>query len=137
MPAIYSDLKDKVVLLTGIGQVPQQYDKDIWGNGAATAKIFAESGAKIFGCDLDITSAELTKTRVTELIPDARIEIVQADVTKRGEVENLVKKCMATHGRIDVLVCNVGKSAPGGPPEMSDEVRVRDIAQLCLTGVRC
>lgn len=123
MPVIYTDLQDKVVLLTGIGQIPQEYDKEIWGNGAATAKVLTQSGAKIFGCDINLTSAQLTKTRVEDSVKNARIDIIQIDVTKRSEVEDLVKKCIDKHGRIDVLVCNVGKSAPGGPAEMSDEVR--------------
>lgn len=104
MPTIYSDLKDKVVLLTGIGQVPQEYDKEIWGNGAATAKVFVESGAKIFGCDVDHASAKATVTRVQQDIPNAQIEVVQTDVTKRSEVEALVAKCIEKYGRIDVLV---------------------------------
>lgn len=122
MPVIYSDLKGKVVLLTGVGQVPQDYDQEIWGNGAATAKVLAESGAKIFGCDVDLASAELTKKRVEENNKDVQIDVMQTDVTKRSAVEDLVKRCLQQHGRIDVLVCNVGKSAPGGPVEMSDEV---------------
>jgi len=134
MPVIYTDLQDKVVLLTGVGQAPQEYDKEIWGNGAATAKVLAQSGAKIFGCDVDMASAELTKKRVEEQVKDARIEVVKADVTKRDEVVELVKKCMDLHGRIDVLVCNVGKSAPGGPAEMSDEVSWKAPP---LTGCAC
>lgn len=122
MPVIYTDLKDKVVLLTGIGQAPQDYDKTIWGNGAATARILALSGAKIFGCDLDLTSAERTVTRVQESVKDAHIEVAQADVTNRTSVKSMVEDCMAKFGRIDVLICNVGMSAPGGPAEMSDEV---------------
>lgn len=125
MPIIYTDLRDKIVLLTGIGQIPQDYDRDIWGNGAATAKVFAESGSKIFGCDLDLKAAEATRTRIHEEIKDAQIEVVQADVTKRSEVEALVAKCIERYGRIDVLVCNVGKSAPGGPAEMTDEASWR------------
>ena len=122
MPVIYTDLEDRVVLLTGVGQFPQEYDEEIWGNGAATAKVLAQSGAQIFGCDIDLASAELTKKRVGEEVKNARIDVVQTDVTKRAAVVELVKKCMALHGRIDVLICNVGKSAPGGPVEMSDEV---------------
>lgn len=125
MPVIYTDLQDKVVLLAGVGQVPQEYDQEIWGNGAATAKVLAQSGAKIFGCDIDLASAELTKERVEEEVKDARIEVKKADVTKRAEVVELVKQCMDMHGRIDVLICNVGRSAPGGPAEMTDEVSMK------------
>lgn len=123
MPVIYTDLKDKIALITGIGQARQDREKDIWGNGAATAKILAGTGMKVFGCDIDLASAELTKQRVKQDLPDAVIHVMQADVTKQEEVENLVKSCIQTHGRIDVLVCNVGKSAPGGPAEMSQEVK--------------
>lgn len=132
MPVIYTDLQDRVVLLTGIGQFPQEYDKEIWGNGAATAKVLAQSGAKIFGCDINFPSALLTKKRVEDSVKNARIDVMQIDVTKRSEVESLVKKCVEKHGRIDVLVCNVGKSAPGGPAEMSDEVHPLDSgARIC------
>lgn len=124
MPVIYTDLEAKVILLTGIGQVPQEYDKQIWGNGAAMAKVLAQSKAKIFGCDLNLESAELTKQRVEQDVPGAEVEVVKTDVTKRAEVETLVNQCMQRYGRIDVLVCNVGKSAPGGPAEMSEEVSV-------------
>lgn len=123
MPVIYTDLKDKVALITGVGQVPQDQDEEIWGNGAATAKVLAATGMKIFGCDIDLASAELIKKRVEADVPDANVHVMQADVTKKGNVEELVRLCMETHGRIDVLVCNVGKSAPGGPAEMSNEVR--------------
>lgn len=123
MPVIYTDLKGKVALITGIGQVPQDREKDIWGNGAATAKTLAGMGMKIFGCDIDISSAKSTKQRVKQDLPDASIDVVQTDVTKKEEVEELVKLCIEAHGRIDVLVCNVGKSAPGGPAEMSTEVK--------------
>lgn len=132
MPVIYTDLKDKIVLLTGIGQVPQAHDQSIWGNGAATARILAQNGAKIFGCDVDLESAKLTVTRVTETVKDADIKVVQTDVTKRADAEALVKDCMERYGRIDILICNVGKSAPGGPAEMSDEVW-RDQIDVNLT----
>ena len=123
MPVIYTDLKDKVVLISGIGQAKQSQDSSIWGNGAATAKVLTQSGAKIFGCDHDLGSAEATKRRVLEEVPNAVVDVVKTDVTKREEVVQMVKACLDKHGRIDVLICNVGKSAPGGPVDMSEEVR--------------
>lgn len=123
MPVIYTDLRDKVIFIAGIGQVPQPHDDTIWGNGAATAKVLAQSSARVFGCDLDLSAAELTKKRVEEDIPGAVVDVVQADVTKHEDVKRVVAACLEKHGRIDVLVCNVGKSAPGGPVEMSEEVR--------------
>ena len=47
----YPDLKGKVALITGIGQVGIPESKT-WGNGAATARVLSYNGVKIFGCDL-------------------------------------------------------------------------------------
>lgn len=119
MPAIYTDLRDKIVLLTGIGQVG---DRSMWGNGAATAKTLATSGAKIFGCDLYIEAAQHTKRRIEKEVEGAEVEVVSADVTKSESVRELVRKCVERFGRVDILVNNVGRSDPGGPVEMSEEV---------------
>lgn len=43
------------------------------------------------------------------------------DVTKSDQCKLLVDSCMQKHGRIDILVNNVGKSEPGGPAELSEE----------------
>jgi NAD(P)-dependent dehydrogenase (short-subunit alcohol dehydrogenase family) len=47
---------------------------------------------------------------------------VQCDVTDSKAVAAMVAKAVKDFGRIDVLVNNVGGSAPGGPVEMSEEV---------------
>ena len=43
------------------------------------------------------------------------------DVTDPEAVAAMVEACVAAYGRIDVLVNNVGGSAPGGPVELSLE----------------
>lgn len=58
----YKDLEGKVAIVTGIGQMG---DPNMWGNGAAAAKVLAcENGVKVFGCDLYLDAAEHTKKRV-------------------------------------------------------------------------
>jgi NAD(P)-dependent dehydrogenase (short-subunit alcohol dehydrogenase family) len=44
------------------------------------------------------------------------------DVTDGRAVADMVRACLERYGRIDVLVNNVGGSAPGGPVELSEEV---------------
>ena len=44
------------------------------------------------------------------------------DVTDSRAVGEMVAACLERHGRIDVMVNNVGGSAPGGPVEMSEDV---------------
>lgn len=126
MPITFSDLHNKVALVTGVGQVSVPSGTpnadSIWGNGAATAKLLAQTGVRVFGCDLNIDAAQYTKSRIEAEIPGAQIEVVRTDVTKRAEVDALAKACVDKYGSIDVLVCNVGMSAPGSPVDMSDEV---------------
>ena len=44
------------------------------------------------------------------------------DATSSSSCQKVIEACMAKHGRIDILVNNVGRSEPGGPAEMSEEV---------------
>lgn len=41
-------------------------------------------------------------------------------MTKHDQCQALVAACLARHGRVDILVNNVGKSEPGGPAELSE-----------------
>lgn len=114
---MYPEFKDKVVLLTGIGQ---NGDPKMWGNGTATALVLARNGAKVFGCDVRLPAAEYAQQR---LRAEGRIcDVMKADVTIEKDVKAMVDTCMARHGRIDILVNNVGVSEPGGPAEMTPDV---------------
>jgi NAD(P)-dependent dehydrogenase (short-subunit alcohol dehydrogenase family) len=115
---VYPSLKDKIVLLTGIGQTG---DPNMWGNGAATARIFCGNGAKVFGCDLRLESAQATQKRLSSEFGKGVCEVMAADVTKSADVQKLVDACVEKFGRIDILVNNVGLSMKGGPAEMDEE----------------
>ena len=106
-----SRLKDKVAIVTGAGSVGPG-----WGNGRATVARFVEEGAKVFAVDRDAQRLEETLARA----PGARPHL--CDVTDGAAVAAMVKACVGEFGRVDVLVNNVGGSAPGGPVEMSEEV---------------
>ncbi|KAF4865655.1 3-oxoacyl-[acyl-carrier-protein] reductase FabG [Colletotrichum siamense] len=115
--ASYPDLRDKIVFLTGIGQ---SGDQEMWGNGAATARLLARQGAKIFGCDLYLEPAQHTQKRIVAEGGD--VTVVAADVTNDESVKSAVDACLAKYGRIDILINNVGRSEPGGPAEMTEKV---------------
>ncbi len=108
-------LQDKIAVITGAGAVGPG-----WGNGRATCVRFAEEGAKIFAVDRNPASTAETVARVKDV--GGEIVVHQCDVTDSGSVATMVKACIDRFGRIDVLVNNVGGSAPGGPVEMSEEV---------------
>lgn len=130
---IYPDLKGKVALVTGIGQVPQTKDSELWGNGASTARLLARNGVKIFGCDLNIQDAERTKSRIADETPGAEMEITVADVTKADQVKEMVQAVLKKYGRIDLLVNNVGTSRRGGPAELSEAVCAHGLSFSCAS----
>jgi NAD(P)-dependent dehydrogenase (short-subunit alcohol dehydrogenase family) len=108
-------LDGKVALVTGCGTKGEG-----WGNGKATAVLLARQGAKVYGCDLDLEAAEATRRIIQD--ESGTAEVQSADVTKGTEVKALVQACLARFGRIDILVNNVGRSEPGDPVSMTEEV---------------
>lgn len=122
-PAIfptYPDLPNRVALITGIGQVGSP-TSTTWGNGAAVARLLAYNGVKIFGCDLHLSAAQRTKERLLADYPNADVEVMVADVTQQSDVSAFVSAAVKKHGRVDILVNNVGMTAPGSPSTMSEE----------------
>lgn len=111
-------LDQKVALIFGAGSVGPG-----WGNGRASAVLFARNGAKIFGSDLNIEAAQATADLVADEGGEA--QVVACDITDPGQIETTVQACLDRFGRIDVLMNNVGGSMPGGPVEMTPEVWMR------------
>ena len=74
----------------------------MWGNGAATAHVFAQQDAKIYACDLNLRSAQYTQQKINA--EGGEITVIECDVTKDAQVKGMVDACMKKYGRIDVLV---------------------------------
>ncbi len=115
-------LQDKVALVIGAGSVGPG-----WGNGRAIAARFAEEGAKVLGTDLDAEAVAVTRRMIEERSGGIFVDKV-ADATDKGDLDDAVAACLDRFGRIDILVNNVGGSAPGDAVSMSDEVWERQIA---------
>jgi NAD(P)-dependent dehydrogenase (short-subunit alcohol dehydrogenase family) len=109
------DFTGKVVIVAGAGSVGPG-----WGNGKATAVVFARQGASVFGVDIDLDA--VAETRQLIEAEGHRCLVHRCDMRVSAEVEAAVDACMQAHGRIDVLVNNVGGSAPGDPVTMSEAV---------------
>ncbi|KAF7551153.1 hypothetical protein G7Z17_g5221 [Cylindrodendrum hubeiense] len=109
-------LKGKVALVIGLGQTGTEG----WGIGAACAVLFARQGAAIFGGNRTIAST--LKTREAIEAEGGQCDIVATDATNSDSVKALVDACLAKHGRIDILLTNVGQSQPGDPATMAEEV---------------
>jgi len=85
-------LKDKVAIITGAAK----------GIGFATAKRFAEEGARVMIADI---SMEAVKTAAAQ-IPNAEPFVV--NVTDRASIQTAVDQILERHGRIDILINNAG-----------------------------
>jgi NAD(P)-dependent dehydrogenase (short-subunit alcohol dehydrogenase family) len=111
------DLSGKVALVAGAGSVG-----DGWGNGKATAVVMARQGAKVFGVDLVAGALAGTSAAIeAEGLADQWVAH-QCNMTNSADVAAAVDACLARFGRIDILVNNVGGSAPGDPASMPEEV---------------
>ncbi len=110
-----SRLKQKVAIVTGAGSVGPG-----WGNGRATAVRFAEEGARVFAVDRD--SERLSETIFLTKNTENEMRTHVCDVTDDRAVAGMIEACLRVFKKIDILVNNVGGSAPGGPVEMSEEV---------------
>lgn len=115
-------LKDKVAIVTGAGSIGPG-----WGNGKATAVLFAREGAEVFAVDINLAAVEETKAIIDG--EGGRCAIRATDVSKTSDVEAMVDSCLETYGRIDILHNNVGIVEVGGCVEASEEswARVNDV----------
>ncbi len=91
-----SNIADKVVVITGASS----------GLGESTARLLAASGAKVV---LGARRKERIEAVVKDIIAKGGSALgFKTDVTKRTDVEALVKGAMDKHGRVDVIVNNSG-----------------------------
>ena len=107
-------LEGKVAIVTGAGCVGPG-----WGNGRAIAYRFAQEGAKVLAVDKSQQAMADTVQRIREAGGEVHTQV--CDVTDGAQVQRLVAECLQRHGRIDVLVNNVGAPVPGGPVRLSEE----------------
>lgn len=107
-------LEGKVALVAGAGSSGSG-----WGNGKATAVLFAREGADVFAVDIDEAAAAATAAVIES--EGGTCAVHAADIADAGAVARLVQACLERFGRIDVLHNNVGIASLGGVVEESEE----------------
>tara|TARA_Y100000815_G_C13279155_1_gene476179 strand:- start:236 stop:991 length:756 start_codon:yes stop_codon:yes gene_type:complete len=89
-------LENKVALLTGIGQ----------GMGRATARLFAQEGAKVALSARGRGRLEETASQITAA--DGISIVVPGDLSKKSEAEAIVHQVINKYGRIDIVYSAAG-----------------------------
>ncbi|NQW10457.1 MAG: SDR family oxidoreductase [Alphaproteobacteria bacterium] len=120
-------LAGKVALVMGAGSSGPG-----WGNGKATAVLFAREGAKVVCADVNPEAAAETAGLITAEGGDAVAET--CDVTQSAQIKTVVEVTLARWSRIDVLHNNVGIAKMGGPIEL-DEADWHRVMDVNLTSV--
>lgn len=93
------NLEGKVVIVTGA----------VSGIGREIATVLAENGSIVIVADISQKGQDV----ISKLPGGATRHIyVQTDVTKRADIEEMVKKAVTTYERIDILVNNAGINLP-------------------------
>ncbi len=121
-------LDRKIAIVTGAAS----------GFGAEIARVFAREGAKVAVLDINGEGA----AKVAREIGPSAIAI-EADVTKRADIDAAVAKTLETFGRLDIVVNNAGWSHKNRPMlEVSEEefdrvyaINVKSIYHMAFAAV--
>ncbi|MGC0417773.1 SDR family NAD(P)-dependent oxidoreductase [Embleya sp. AB8] len=121
MIAIHPDLRDKTVLVTGGSR----------GIGAATARAFAEQGARVCVVGRDATALDAVVAEITLAKGTAMYTI--ADVTDAAALARAHKEVVDEFGPVHVLAAFAGGQGRAVPtPDLTEE-RWREVLDCNLT----
>ncbi len=102
-------LQDKVAIVTGSSM----------GIGQSIAEVFAEEGAKVVINSRALSRAQKVsdalRARGYEALP------VEADVSRKADVDRMVQETVNAWGRLDILVNNAGISMISPSEELAEE----------------
>jgi NAD(P)-dependent dehydrogenase (short-subunit alcohol dehydrogenase family) len=116
-------LRNKVALVTGASR----------GIGQAIALALAGEGADVsINCSTSVEAAGKVAREIKKL--GRRSTVIQADVSDKEAVENMVREVVKQLGKIDILVNNAGLSVVGASADL-EESRWRKGIDVMLTGV--
>jgi NAD(P)-dependent dehydrogenase (short-subunit alcohol dehydrogenase family) len=115
-------LQDKVAVITG----------GVSGIGAATARLFAEEGAKLVLVDFNAEKGAAFEAELKSEGYEAKF--VKADVTSEEDVKNIYETTLSTFGKVDVLFNNAGIGGPK-PTEELTYAEWRRTVEVDLDGV--
>ena len=106
-----NSLSGKVVIITGASS----------GIGEASARLLASQG-----CKLTLVARSIDKMEMLAAALPAECLVVRADMTKPGDISNMVERTLDRFDRIDLMFANAGIYIPGqfadGDPDAFSEL---------------
>ena len=116
-------LQDKVAIVTGAAQ----------GMGEATARLFAQAGAKVVVADFN---EEKGQSVVDDIVANGgEAAFVKVDISKGEQVKAMVAAAVEKYGRLDVAVNNAALTPDQAPIHEFDEQYWDRIMSVDLKGV--
>ena len=91
------------------------------GMGRATARLFADEGARVIVADLGTARVDPVVEEIREAHGDDRALGVVTDVTDDTQLELLVARTIEWAGRLDIVVNNAGVSLVSSPFQTAEE----------------
>ena len=99
-------LENKIAVITGAAR----------GLGRACAEAFLREGASVVISDIEDEMGAATAAAL-----GAKCVYQHCDVTRKADVEALIEKAVALHGRLDIAVANAGIIHACDPLELTEE----------------
>ncbi len=109
--------KDRVVIVTGASE----------GIGEAVARLFSKRAAKV----ALVARSKKKLEKISGELPSSFV--VTCDMSKKSEIQDMVKKVLKHYGRIDILVNNAGRGYRS-EVEAIDPKKYRALFELNLSG---
>ena len=115
-------LKNKTVLVTG----------STLGIGFATAKVFAQEGAKVFINGRDAQKVAQAVSKIEQAVPNAQVKGIVADLSDAKGADKIIHEI----AELDILINNLGIFEPKAFAEISDADWTRFFEVNVMSGVR-